>query len=277
MLADLHVHSTASDGSVTPAGLVALALDRGVDVLALADHDSVEGIGEALEAAEGTDLVVVPAVELSAVRGDRDVHILAYFVDHTSPELLAHLAELRESRLRRAATMVKLLSEAGYDIDLESVLAFSDGGAVGRSHVARALVSGGHADTVADAFARLIGRGKPFHVLKDSHPPAQVLRRVVDAGAVSVLAHPAVSNAADLVPGLARLGLRGVEAYHSDHTPGQRDSLAALAKRLGLLVTGGSDYHGPGAPTPDLGQVRIPEAAVRALLAAGGSAWAARL
>jgi predicted metal-dependent phosphoesterase TrpH len=277
MQADLHVHSTASDGSVSPAGLVALALRRGVDVVAIADHDSVSGIAEALDAAEGTGLIVIPAVELSAVRGDRDIHILAYFVDHTSPGLLAHLADLRESRLRRAATMVKMLSDAGYDIDLETVLAISDGGAVGRSHVARALVGGGHADTVTDAFARLIGRGKPFHVLKDSRPPAEVLRTIVDAGAVSVLAHPAVSNAADLVPGLAKLGLRGVEAYHSDHTPGQRDSLAALARRLGLLVTGGSDYHGPGAPNPDLGHVRIPEAAVRALLAAGGPAWASRL
>lgn len=277
MKADLHVHSCASDGSLAAAELVSLALERGLDVLAIADHDSVEGIASALDAAEGTGLVLVPAVELSAVDGGRDIHVLAYFVDHTSPSLLAYLEDLREARLHRAETMVAALNEAGLPIDLDGVLALSNGGAVGRSHVARALVEAGHADTVGDAFSRLIGRGRPFYVRKDSRSPKDVLAAVLDSGAVPVLAHPGVSGATDLVPQLVAAGLRGVEAYHADHTPGQRDSLLALARRFGLLVTGGTDYHGPGAPNPDLGTAYVPESAVRALLEAGGPAWASRV
>jgi len=153
----------------------------------------------------------------------------------------------------------------------------SGGGAVGRSHVAKALVDAGHAETVSDAFSRLIGRGKPFHVRKDSRAPKEVLATVLEAGALPVLAHPGVSDANDLVPGLAAAGLRGVEAYHADHTQGQRDSLLALARRFDLLVTGGTDYHGPGAPNPGLGTATVPEADVRALLAAGGPDWASRV
>jgi predicted metal-dependent phosphoesterase TrpH len=275
--ADLHVHSTASDGSLSPVDLVSLALGRGVDVLAIADHDSVEGISSALEAAAGTPLVVVPAVELSAVYGDRDIHLLAYFVDHTSPGLLAHLEDLRESRMRRAESMVAALNQAGYAVGLDDVLALSNGGAVGRSHVARALVDAGHADTIADAFSSLIGRGRPFYMRKDARSPVDVLRTILESRAIPVLAHPGVSHAADLVPGLVAAGLRGLEAYHADHTHDQRDRLVALAHRFGLLVTGGTDYHGPGAPNPDLGTTDVPESAVRALLEAGGTAWAARL
>jgi predicted metal-dependent phosphoesterase TrpH len=276
MRADLHVHSTASDGSLTPAELVRLALARGLDVLAISDHDSVEGIASALEAAAGTGLVLIPAVELSAVHGGRDIHLLAYFVDHTSEKLLAHLSDLRQARLHRAETMVAALNAAGLAVDIDQVLALSGGGAVGRSHIARALVDAGHAETVSDAFTRLIGRGKPYYVAKDARSPREVLATVVASGAVPVLAHPGVSGATDLVPQLVAVGLRGLEAYHADHTPAQRDSLLALAARFGLLVTGGTDFHGPGTPNPDLGAADVPEACVRALLAAGGPAWAAR-
>jgi predicted metal-dependent phosphoesterase TrpH len=277
MKADLHVHSTASDGSLSPAELVSLAMDRGLDVMAIADHDSVGGITPALDAARDTDLVLVPAVELSAVHGGRDIHRLAYFVDHTSPELLAHLSDLREARLRRAEAMVVALNSAGYPVALDDVLAMSGGGAVGRSHVARALVDAGHAETVSDAFSRLIGRGRPFYVRKDARSPKDVLATIVASGAVPVLAHPGVSGATDLVGQLVAMGLRGLEAYHADHTPAQRDSLLALASRFDLLVTGGTDYHGPGAPNPDLGSTEVPDACVRALLEAGGPSWAARI
>jgi predicted metal-dependent phosphoesterase TrpH len=143
MKADLHVHSTASDGLLAPAGLVALALERAIDVLAITDHDSVDGVAAALAAAAGSPLTVVPAVELSATRDGRDVHVLAYFVDHTNPNLLSRLSDLREARLRRAERMVDALREAGYDLALDEVLALSAGGAVGRSHVAQALVHAG--------------------------------------------------------------------------------------------------------------------------------------
>jgi predicted metal-dependent phosphoesterase TrpH len=267
--ADLHVHSTASDGSLSPSALVAMALRCDLDVLAIADHDSVEGLAEASTAATGTPLMLVPAVELSASDGGHDVHILAYFIDQEDPILLAHLADLRLSRLHRAEAMVSALREAGYDISIEAVLGLSRGGAVGRSHIAAALVGAGHSETVSEAFRTLIGRGRPFYVDKDARPPRDVIATIAQAGGIAVIAHPGVTAADSLLPGLVAAGLRGIEAFHADHTAQQRSHYAALARDYGLLVTGGSDYHGPGGPNPALGSVDVPVEAVDALLSAG--------
>jgi len=269
MRADLHVHSTASDGTATPAELVSLALERGLDVLAIADHDSVSGLAEANRAANDTGLTLVPAVELSAVSDGIDVHILAYFVDPADSGLQSQLSKLRAARHRRAEAMVAALADAGYAVSLEDVLALSDGGSVGRSHVARALVGSGAAESVSDAFRRLIGRGMPFYVPKDSTSPETVISAMRDIGAIPVLAHPGVTGANRLIPALVDAGLLGLEAYHADHTTQQRKAYTRLAEELGLLVTGGTDYHGSAAPNPTLGSVDIPESAIRALLAAG--------
>lgn len=269
MRADLHVHSTASDGTATPSELVSLALESGLDVLAIADHDSVSGLAEANLAAETTGLTLIPAVELSAVSDGIDVHILAYFVDPADPKLLEELVDLRAARFRRAQAMVEALADAGYAVSLDDVLALSDGGAVGRSHVARALVGSGAAESVSDAFKRLIGRGMPFYVPKDSKSPETVISATRELGAIPVLAHPGVTQADRILPALIDAGLLGIEAYHADHTPAQRVDYANMAARLGLLVTGGTDYHGSSAPNPALGSVDVPEDAVRALLAAG--------
>jgi predicted metal-dependent phosphoesterase TrpH len=267
--ADLHVHSTASDGSLSAVELVAMAAEARVEVLAVCDHDSVESVLPAATAASAAGITLIPAVELSASRERGDLHILAYFVDPLDPTLLANLGDLRDSRLRRAERMVSSLRSAGYDISLEQVLAISDGGAVGRSHVARALVDAGHAADVSEAFKRFIGRERPFYVAKDGPGPAEVVRTVVACGAVPVLAHPGISHADDEIPGLIEAGLRGIEAYHADHDLRQRRRYATMAGSLGLLVTGGSDYHGPDAPNPALGSVDVPRKDVEALLAAG--------
>lgn len=269
MRADLHVHSTASDGTLTPTQLVERALDRGLTVLALADHDSLEGVAEAQRAALGTPLLVIPAVELSAAVGERSIHILGYFVDPGDRALLELLAELRASRLRRAEEIVGALRAGGFALTLDQVLQLSDGGAVGRSHVARALVGAGHASSVSDAFERLVGRGQPYYRPKGSSAPLTVFRAVVAAGGIPVLAHPGVTRVDDLIDGLIADGLLGIEAYHVDHSPAQREHYAALASKRGLLVTGGSDYHSPLAPHPDMGSSEIPEAAIEALIAAG--------
>jgi 3',5'-nucleoside bisphosphate phosphatase len=269
MRADLHVHSTASDGTATPTELVTLALQSGLDVLAIADHDSVAGLAEAALAARDTGLTLVPAVELSAVSDGLDVHILAYFVDPTEPQLLEALDVLRAARYRRAETMVRALADAGYAVSLDDVLALSDGGAVGRSHVARALVGSGAAESVSDAFQRLIGRGMPFYVPKDSRSPETVIAAMTELGAIPVLAHPGVTGADPIIPDLVSAGLLGIEAYHADHTEQQREVYANLAAELGLLVTGGTDFHGAHAPNPTLGSVDVPTEAVLALLKAG--------
>jgi hypothetical protein len=197
------------------------------------------------------------------------VHVLGYFVDPEDPDLIAHLADLRDARHRRAESIVRALDGAGYDVTLEQVLALSDGGAVGRSHIARALVERGHAQDIADAFQRLIGRGRPFYVAKDVRAPDEAIETIRAAGGLAVLAHPAVSRVEDLVEPLANLGLAGIEAYHADHTPADRDRLAEVAARLGMLATGGTDYHGPHAPNPQLGSVTIPPEELERFLAAG--------
>ena len=271
MIADLHVHSTASDGTLSPSELVTRAVARGVRVLAITDHDSVEGLPEGALTAAAAGIRFVPGVELSSVHEGSDVHVLGYFVDARDPQLRAHLEDLRAARRRRAEGIVTALQEAGYAVTIDEVLALSDGGAVGRSHVARALVAGGHAEDVTDAFSRLLGRGRPFYVPKDVRSPADAISVIRDAGGIPVLAHPGVTGIDAIVPDLVAAGLEGIEAYHAEHTPEQRERYAALAEELGLLVTGGSDFHGPQAPNPELGTVELPPGAVDRLLEAGAA------
>lgn len=259
MRADLHVHSTASDGTCRPEELVALALEAGLTHLAITDHDSVEAIQRAQVAAAATGLHLIAGVELSAVTADgRDVHMLGYWVDPADPALRRHLLDLRAARMRRAEKMVASLSHAGFPIDIETVLPYSDGGALGRSHIARALVDSGHATSVRDAFERLIGRGRPFYAAKETMTPDEAIETILRCGGVAVVAHPGVNGLDDEVRRLADVGLAGIEAYHADHSAEQRDRFSALADETGLLVTGGSDFHGPEAPNAPLGSVEIP-------------------
>lgn len=271
MKADLHVHSTASDGTLTPRALVALALERGLSHLAIADHDSVAGLHDAIDAAAGTPLVMIPAVELSAVANGLDIHVLGYFVDHTDAQLQEQLTDLREARSRRAHTIVRALDEAGYALSIDDVLALTDGGAIGRSHIARALVSRGHAETVREAFERFIGRDKPFYVGKDVRTPADAIATIHSAGGLAVVAHPGISALDELLDDLVGDGLDGVEAYHAEHNSEQIARYAAYAQDKGLLTTGGTDFHGPAAPNPQLGANELPAEALEALLAAGAA------
>ncbi|MGV8082602.1 MAG: PHP domain-containing protein [Coriobacteriia bacterium] len=270
MHADLHTHSTASDGTTTPSTLVELAAQASVDILALADHDTVEGIPEASDAAKRLGIRLIPAVELSTSSGDVDIHILAYFVDATDPRLLTLLQELRESRRQRGELMVTALKEAGYDLDFGDVLAIAQGGVVGRSHIGRALVAAGEADSVKDAFQRLIGRESPYYRPKATLEPAQLIATLRELGALAVLAHPGVTAVDDLIAPLQEAGLAGIEAYHTDHTAEQTARYLKIAERLGLLVTGGSDFHGTeGGKHAQLGDVPLPEEAIHRFLDAG--------
>lgn len=245
--ADLHIHSTASDGTLAPAALVGLARQSGIGTIALADHDSVDGVSEALQSGVFAGIAVIPAVELSAeTAAGRSVHVLGYFIDHEDPGLLKHLGSLRQIRLDRAREMVRVLAEAGYRVSLDDVLARSAGGSVGRAHVARALADAGQVPTPRAAFERLIGRGKPFYVAKPVATPEAVIATINAAGGIAVLAHPCVSGAEDLIEALAFNGLAGIEAFHAQHTAEERARLVHIAARYGLAVTGGSDFHGSG-------------------------------
>ncbi|MDA3937495.1 MAG: PHP domain-containing protein [Actinomycetota bacterium] len=269
---DFHVHSVASDGTLSAPQLVARALSLGLSGLSITDHDSVDSVSGAIDAARGTDLTIVPGVELSSVHNGRDVHILGYFADITSRHFREHLDDLRTARATRAKAIVDALSEAGINVDLTDILELSDGGAVGRSHVARALVARGHADTVSDAFRHLLGRGRPFYVPKDVRSPAEVIGVIRDAGGLAVLAHPGITQVDGLIPDLVSQGLRGIEAYHGEHSESARRLYVTLAEEYGLIVTGGSDFHHDKAPGPGIGGADVPESVLPTLLTAARDA-----
>ncbi|MDZ4064825.1 MAG: PHP domain-containing protein, partial [Coriobacteriia bacterium] len=199
MAFDLHIHSTASDGSLSPEEIVRVAALRHMTAIAITDHDSVAGIPAAITASVAANIRLIPGVELSAVYEGLDVHVLGYFVDHDDPRLASRLSELRDQRRTRAAQIVGALHAGGYDLTVDEVLLLAEGGSVGRSHVARALVERGHAADVAEAFKRFIGRGKPFYVPKPVARPAAVVKTIRDAGGVAVLAHPGITGIDDAI------------------------------------------------------------------------------
>ena len=266
---DLHTHSTASDGLLAPARLVALAIERGLRVLALTDHDTVGGVAEASEAAAGTSLRFIPGVELSTFVDAGEVHMLGYFIDPTNPTLLAALAQFKEAREGRAEGMVARLGAAGARIRLERVLEFAAGGSIGRPHVARALVEAGYATSVGDAFERWLVRGRPGYVERFKLTPPDAVKLIRAVGGVPVLAHPhSADNLAALLPELLAAGLAGIECYYGDYDDDRRDEYLRLAKRHGLVPTGGTDFHGTGAAhRRPLGNTYVPLESVEALAA----------
>jgi len=268
---DLHTHSTASDGSLAPADVVLAAHEAGLTAVALSDHDSVEGVAEAIAAGRALGLTVVPALELSAEHeSGLSVHILGYFIDHTDPSLLAYLSELRGVRRARARRMVDALRADGYDIDFGDVMARSDGGAVGRVHVAQALCAAGRVSTIREAFETLIGEGCPYFVRKPVPEPAEVVATVRSAGGLAVLAHPSVNGTAHLATELAGAGLEGLEALHGQHSAAEREEMTRLAEDLDLVVTGGSDFHGENAGHTAIGTGDVPESVLAALIERAG-------
>lgn len=268
---DLHLHTTASDGHLSAAELVKAALSAGLDAIAVTDHDTVSAVALALDRADRTQLRVIPGVELSATHDSHDVHILGYFMDCEDETFLARLKELREARLSRAVAMVDALVTAGMEMSIDDVLELSAGGSVGRSHVARALVDRGHAQSVAEAFGVFIGRDKPFYVAKPGTSALDVLNIVREAGGVSVLAHPGVTKVDALIPDLIEAGLGGIEAFHGEHSSADRVRYSKMASEAGILCTGGSDFHTYSSPGPGLGQVEMPDSVLGDLLRAANA------
>ncbi len=266
---DLHTHSTASDGLFAPARLVALAVERGLRVLALTDHDTVGGVGEASDAAAATGLRFIPGVELSTFVEAGEVHMLGYFIDPADPTLLEALGRFREAREGRAEGMVSRLREAGASIRLERVLELAAGGSIGRPHVARALVEAGHAASVGEAFDRWLVRGRPGYVERFKLTPSAAVTLIREVGAVPVLAHPhSAADLASLLPELLAAGLAGLECYYGDYDDDRRDEYLRLASRHNLVPTGGTDFHGTGAAhRRPLGHTYVPLESVEALAA----------
>ena len=247
MLIDLHVHSSASDGTDKPAEVVRRAAAAGVDVVALADHDTAAGWDEA-RAALPPGLTLVPGMELSCQLRDRSVHLLSYLFDPGHETLKTETERIRDDRVYRAKGMVEKLTELGASVTWEQVTRIADGAVVGRPHIARAMTEAGVIDTPADAFtADWIADGGRAFVDRYAPDLTRAVGLVSAAGGVAVLAHPRSPGyevADEVIVGLAAAGLAGIEVFHPDHDSPERSSLTALARSLGLVATGGSDDHG---------------------------------
>jgi predicted metal-dependent phosphoesterase TrpH len=255
---DLHAHSTASDGELSPAELVRLAVDRGLSTLALTDHDTTEGIDAARRAAAGTPLELIPGVELSADVPHAEVHVLGYYIDWHTARFQAMLDRFREGRFGRAEKMTRKLAALGAPISFQRVKEIAGEASIGRPHVAQALVEAGHVATIAEAFDRYIGRNGPAYVERFRLTPEDAVGLILDAGGVPVLAHP--REVTDYIAPLVKAGLLGLEAYYNGYDDATRSLLAHLAKQHGLIATGGSDFHGLNkmAHMSGLGEVDIP-------------------
>jgi predicted metal-dependent phosphoesterase TrpH len=254
---DLHMHSTASDGSRAPADVVRAAAKAKLAAIALTDHDTVAGLAEAQSAGEAVGVRVVAGVELSAVEGDTETHLLGLHLRDTAV-LEDALAGLRGMRERRARRIVERLEEIGVHITLESVLAQAADGAIGRPHVARALIAEGWAVDSRDAFDRYLGAGRPAYVAKEQLGMRDAIAMIHDAGGLAVLAHPAASGTRDRLAALRAQGLDGVEVRHPSHSPSDTTRLTALARELDLVPSGGSDWHGAADGPRTIGMMQVP-------------------
>jgi 3',5'-nucleoside bisphosphate phosphatase len=256
---ELHCHTTHSDGTLSPSALIRKAHHAGVKAIAITDHDTMAGWEEAIAAAKPFGLEVVPGIELSTVWNGRSLHILGFY---PNPEKLrSPLQERIAGRWRRAQSMVDKLRELGYSIDLPRSGTLTPG----RPHIAKALVNAGYVKTPQDAFDRWLGEDRPAYVPYEKFTAIEGIHLLRECGAVPVWAHPYLFRGgvvADILPEFVEAGLMGLEVYHPSHSPHQQTKLQELCDRYDLLMTGGSDYHGPANPGeesyPDLNHFRIP-------------------
>ncbi len=277
MAADLHTHTTASDGTLAPAELVQQARLAGLSAVGITDHDTMAGLAEAAEAGQRWGITVVPGVELSTDATGREVHILGYHCRPDAEPLTSLLAAMRIQRRQRVERIVAALERAGIALTIEDVLAMAPPGAggpesLGRPHVARALVYRGYAATVSEAFERFLASGRPGYVPRSKLHPVEAVRHIRAAGGVAVLAHPGLMGDDSILPQLLAAGLQGLEVWYPDHTPEQTERYLRLARDLHLIATGGSDYHGRGERWAVLGAVTAPDEAVERLAAAASRA-----
>ncbi len=275
--ADLHAHTTASDGTTPPAELVAEARRAGLDLIAITDHDSTEGIAPALEANQGGSLQIIPGIEINCDVPNGEVHMLGYFREVPGGELQSLLTRLREGRYTRAQGMAEKMATLGLPISFARVEELANGGALGRPHVARAIVEAGHAATIGEAFDRYIGRDGPAYVERLKLTPAEAAQAIRASGGVPVLAHPYMFDQygtllrtvgpETLLPELVGAGLRGIEVYYYRYPTSAIAGLLKLAEQYHLIATGGSDFHGSVKPNQGLGSVYVPWEAVEAVRA----------
>jgi predicted metal-dependent phosphoesterase TrpH len=267
---DLHLHSTASDGRLSPEEVVRTAAKLGLAVISITDHDSVDGIAPALKAAENhPPLRVIPGVECSTDVPHGEVHVLGYFIDYTNPELVIKLAAFRNSRKVRAQKMIDKLAGMGINIEWNRVEDIAGSGSVGRPHIAQAMLEKGYVPSLKEAFNRYIGREALAYVEREKMTPEEVVQLTTRVGGLAVLAHPAdIEDLEHLIPRLQRVGLVGMEVYYNNYPLRTTQYLASLAHKHALVATGGSDFHGmDNATETPIGGVAIPREGVERLFA----------
>lgn len=271
---DLHLHTTASDGRLTPADLVSRASAAGLSTISITDHDTLAGLVEAARAAAAAGLRLVQGIEITAVDRERDVHVLGYFLDVDSVPLATFLEQQRALRVARLREIGSRLAALGAPLPVEGVLADAaarPGSSVGRPMLARALVEAGHVQSLQEAFDRFLGTGMPAFVPRTGSPPFHVVEVIHSASGIASFAHPGVTGRDDLIEPLVAAGLDAIEVFHSDHSPEQQHSYAAAAERYGLAMSGGSDFHGEipertgRSKRTTLGRVSLPVSEFRAL------------
>jgi predicted metal-dependent phosphoesterase TrpH len=246
--ADLHLHTTASDGRLEPKEIVSLAIRVGLDVIAITDHDTIDGVVPALAATSNSDsLRVIPGVEINTDVARGEVHILGYFIDYTDKKLAAILQKLRDSRHDRAQKMIAKLNDLGMKIDWQRVSELAQGGSVGRPHISQALFEKGYVSSEKEAFDKYIGHNGPAYVERYKLLPVEAVKLILEAQGLPVLAHPAdITDLDELVLQLKAVGLVGLEVYYGNYASKTIARLARIAKQYDLISTGGTDYHAFG-------------------------------
>jgi len=256
---DLHVHTTASDGKLTPGEVLLQAVRLNLEGLAITDHDTVDGIGPAIEfnLKQKLALELIPGIEFNTEAGPNEIHILAYYLDYQNASLLQKLQELKRSRDERAAKMVQRLKRLGLPIELDRVREIAGGEVLGRPHVAEAMMEKGYVYSIKEAFARYLGYNQPAYVPRYKFRPEEAIALIKQCGGVSVLAHPGLIKDQRQVARIAEMGIDGVEVFYPEHSEQQTVGYLEMAQSRGLLVTGGSDFHGGLDERGKLGSIRL--------------------
>lgn len=271
---DLHVHSNKSDGSLTPAELAAYAKEKNLSAFALTDHDTTEGLKEAISAGEALGIRVIPGIEFSTEYKGKDIHIVGLFIDEDSPVFKAHIQEFVDARIQRNIKMCDRLKEGGIDISYEKLTELFPGSVITRGHYARYLFEHGYVKSMPEAFDRYLGDHCKYFVPREKITPSQAVDLIHQAGGIAILAHPLLYGLGkdalnELISILKKKGLDGIEAIYCTHTPSDERKVRALAAKYDLLISGGSDFHGGNKPNLELGtgygKLFVPEDVLTAL------------
>ena len=260
---DLHLHTTASDGRCTPRELVDRAAAAGVTVMAVTDHDTTAAVADVQALARARGIEAIAGIEITAVEAGRDVHVLGYFIDPSERRLLEFLAAQRDTRVKRVHSIAARLAELGVPIEAQPLLdeaSRNPGQSIGRPQVARALQRAGHVASTQEAFDRFLADGGPAFVSRPGSPPDVVIALIHRAGGIASLAHPGRTQIDDRIPALVTAGLDCLEAFHADHEPAAVERYRRMAASLGVLVTGGSDFHGDHTHGLEPGAAALPAA-----------------